>query len=318
MAVNQKQIAERVGVSISLVSRVLSGNARDIGIAEETIKRVEEIATELGYVPNAAARTLKGKASNTIGVVVYDFQDPFFGSTIEQLQSIVHEQGYSLVLTGFQGRHPNESDLAPLHKHVIDGLVVLGSADRSEWLNTFSNMPVVRIGHGGVGDRGACIAIDEVDAAGQLLEHLLTRGVTRGLFLNSGLYAHGIRYAALERMAGRLGLSVERVSVADHGFAAGFQGCNQVLSGLGDSAALICATDMIAMGALHALHDAGVECPVTGFDDIPLAAQFLPSITTIRQPMEEIARQAIAAVVQSSSEVKTERLKGRLVVRASA
>lgn len=137
MAVSQKQIAERLGVSIALVSRVLSGKAREVGIADATVERVMKVAEEMGYVPSAAALTLKGKASRTIGVVVYDFRDPFFGAIIEQLQAQAHEQDYSLVLAGFKGRHPESSDLAPLHKHAIDGLVVIGSADRSEWLAGF-------------------------------------------------------------------------------------------------------------------------------------------------------------------------------------
>ena len=89
MAVSQKQIAERVGVSIALVSRVLSGKARDVGIAEATIEKELKVAEEIGYVPSAAALTLKGKSSRTIGVVVYDFLDPFFGAMIDQLQAQV-------------------------------------------------------------------------------------------------------------------------------------------------------------------------------------------------------------------------------------
>ena len=92
MAVSQKQIAERLGVSIALVSRVLSGKARAVGIADATIERVLVTAEEMGYVPSAAALTLKGKSSRTIGVVVYDFRDPFFGVIIEKLQERAHER----------------------------------------------------------------------------------------------------------------------------------------------------------------------------------------------------------------------------------
>ena len=125
MAVSQKQIAERMGVSIALVSRVLSGKAAEIGITAETIKRVQQAAEEMGYVPSAAALTLKGKATRTIGVAVYDFNDPFFGTLIQQLQIQAHAHDYSLVLAGFLNRTPDEQDLQPLHKHSIDGLIVL-------------------------------------------------------------------------------------------------------------------------------------------------------------------------------------------------
>ena len=317
MAVNQKQIAERVGVSISLVSRVLSGNAREIGIAEDTIGRVIEVANEMGYVPNVAARMLKGKSSHTIGVVVYDFQDPFFGVSIEQLQSEVHEHGYSLVVAGFRGRQPEESDLAPLHKHALDGLVVLGSAHYSEWLEGFGNMPVVRVGHGEEGEHSVRVTIDEDDAARQLLGHLATRGLDRFVFIGSDLFVHHVRHRAMERTASHMGLRMECLIAPGHGFAAGFHAAQQLLSEAAAAPALVCATDKIAMGALHALHDAGLRWPVTGFDDVPLAAEFIPSITTIRQPIDAIMKQAFSSIVDPNPPTET-LFPGKLMVRSSS
>lgn len=316
MAVNQKQIAERVGLSISLVSRVLSGNARDIGIAESTIERVRSVADELGYVPNVAAQTLKGKASNTIGVVVYDFQDPFFGSTIERLQSIAHENGHSLVLTGFQGRHPAASDLAPLHKHVIDGLVIIGSAERSAWLDGFTHLPVTRVGHGEPEEKSVRVAIDEEDAARQLLEHLASRGLSRCTYLGSDLFVHHIRYQAFARAAKALGIGIDQVIESQHGFRAGYHAARELSATSSQSAALICATDRIAMGALHALHDAGQQRAVTGFDDIPGAAEFIPSITTIRQPIDEMVQRAFSLSIRPEGNTEI-LLKGKLIVRSS-
>ncbi len=303
MAVSQKQIAERVGVSIALVSRVLSGRAREVGIAEATIARVLAAAEEMGYVPSAAALTLKGKSSRTMGVVVYDFRDPFFGTVIEQLQGLAHGQGYSLVLAGFKGRHPEESDLAPLHKHAIDGLIILGSADRSEWLEGFSGMPVARIGHGAPDECSVRIAVDEADAARQLVDHLRSRGCGACAYVGEPLFAHALRFRALEQAAAGLGLSVERRTPASPDLAEG-------------DAALVCATDTIAMEMLRLLHDAGRTRPVTGFDDIPSAARFIPPITTVRQPVEEMAKQAFRAVAEGAGPREV-LLRGWLVARGS-
>ncbi|MDD3277232.1 MAG: LacI family DNA-binding transcriptional regulator, partial [Kiritimatiellales bacterium] len=96
MAVSQKQIAQKLGVSIALVSRVLSGKAAEIGITPNTIERVLKTAEEMGYVPSAAALSLKGKSTRTLGVTVYDFNDPFFGALIKQIQIQAHEHNYSL------------------------------------------------------------------------------------------------------------------------------------------------------------------------------------------------------------------------------
>ncbi len=316
MAVNQKQIAERLGVSIAVVSRSLSGTAREIGIAQETIERVQKVAREMGYVPNVAAQTLKGKASNTLGVVVYDFLDPFFGSMLEQLQKEVHQEGYSLILVGFSGRHPSISDLTPLHKHVIDGLIVLGSAAGNDWLNGFKHLPVVRIGHGEPADHGICVAIDDLTAADQLLEHLISRGSRRYCFIGSNLYGHDLRYEAFKRVADSKGIQLERLVSSEDGFTAGLRSAETLLAENREPAALVCATDMIAMGALHALRDSGAQWPVTGFDDIPAAGQFMPSITTVRQPVEDIAHHAVKSIANPGTATSAI-LPGRLIVRES-
>ncbi|MEI6890874.1 MAG: LacI family DNA-binding transcriptional regulator [Pontiella sp.] len=314
MAVSQKQIAERVGVSIALVSRVLSGKAKEVGIAEATIGKVQRMAEEMGYVPSAAALTLKGKASRTIGVVVYDFRDPYFGPIIEQLQARAHEQNYSLVIAGFMGRQPETSDLAPLHKHAIDGLIVVGSSEQSGWLDRFHSMPVARIGQGTTADPGVQITVDEEAAAEQILTHLVSKGWKRAGFIGANLYAHSIRFHALEKVAKRLGVEVEHhIGICD-GFEAGLQAVSPMLE---EDVALICATDSIAMGALHALHDHHRTRPVIGFDDIPAAAQFIPPITTIQQPLNEMVRRAFRAVTEPT-ESGAISLVGRLVVRKSA
>jgi LacI family transcriptional regulator len=317
MAVSQKQIAERVGVSIALVSRVLSGKARAVGIADATIEKVMKTAAEMGYVPSAAALTLKGKSSRTIGVVVYDFLDPFFGAIIGQLQALAHEQNYSLVIAGFKGRHPEESDLAPLRKHAIDGLIVIGSAATSEWLSGFTNKPVVRIGHGRSEEESCCVALDERDAAQQLVNYLVGAGYRNLAFIGGNLFSHSLRYDALDKAGRMQGIEVENNLWVSDGFDAGQQATRSMLSAGGGNRALICATDTIAMGALHALYDAKIDLPVTGYDDIPAAAQFIPPVTTVRQPIEDLARRAFSTVVEACEPGEI-LLKGKLIIRSSA
>ena len=314
MAVSQKQIAENVGVSIALVSRVLSGKAKEVGIAESTIVKVLRVAEEMGYVPSAAALTLKGKASRTIGVVVYDFRDPYFGPIIEKLQARAHVQNYSLVIAGFMGRHPDASDLAPLHKHAINGLIVVGSSDQSDWLERFRSMPVARIGQGVAGDPGVRITVDENEAAEQILNHLVSKGWKRAAFIGANLYAHSLRFQALEKAAASRGIELERHIWACDGFEAGLQAVRNIS---GEGVSVVCATDSIAMGALHALHESNRTLPVTGFDDIPAAAQFIPPLTTFHQPLSEMVRQAFFAVTQPIDTMEIA-LPGRLVVRHSA
>lgn len=315
MAVSQKQIAEKLGVSIALVSRVLSGKAAEIGIAAETIERVMGTAAEMGYVPSAAALALKGKATRTIGVVVYDFKDPFFGAMIEQLQMRAHEHNYSLMLAGFLNRVPDEKDLQPLHKHALDGLIVIGTDLDAAWLQNFEHLPVARVGYGAPDEASLCVAVDQDEAARLLVGHLIETGRKNLLFISADLPAHRLRRDAVSQAATERGVNFSAAQSTERdAYEAGMQVASQQPTGID---ALICATDQVAMGALHTLSSTGQKIAVTGFDDIAAARQFIPSITTIRQPIAAMAAAAVEAVVQKKAPAKLS-LKPELIVRQSA
>ena len=321
MAVNQRQIADKVGVSIALVSRVLSGKASEIGIAQETIDRVVKTAEEMGYVPSAAALSLKGKSTRTLGVAVYDFSDPFFSALIRQIQEQAHAHNYSLVLAGFLNRIPDRQDLLALHKHALDGLIVLGSDMQAEWLDDFRHLPVARIGHGGDRERSLRITVDEQNAAGQLVNHLAGRGRRQLACICNPLSAHSLRQQALENAAKSAGLKMTPLQTREKTpFAAGREAVRRLPRENCDVDALVCVTDQIAMGALHALSDNGIDVPgriaVTGFDDIPAAAQFLPPLTTIHQPFAKMVQRAFRMFGEDFLP-ETELFSGTLVARGS-
>lgn len=298
MAVSQKQIAEKLNVSIALVSRVLSGKAAEIGIAPQTIERVLNTAQKMGYVPSAAALALKGKATRTLGVVVYDFKDPFFGALIEQLQMRAHEHDYSMMLAGFLNRVPDEQDLQPLHKFALDGLIVIGTDLHAEWLRDFEHMPVARIGHGAPDEPSVGIAVDENASARLLIDHLVETGRRQLVFICADLPAHRLRREAVERAAANAGVSFSAVQSPERSaFEAGVQAATELKA---DVDALICATDQVAMGALHTLSSSGKKIAVTGFDDIEAARQFIPSITTVRQPIAAMACAAMDAIINKA------------------
>jgi LacI family transcriptional regulator len=315
MAVSQKQIAEKLGVSIALVSRVLSGKAAEIGIAPDTMDRVLRAAEEMGYVPSAAALALKGKATRTLGVVVYDFKDPFFGELIEQLQMQAHAYGYSLMLAGFLNRTPDEQDLLPLHKHALDGLIVIGTDLQARWLSSFRHLPVARIGHGAPDEPSVRVTVDEDQAARLLIDHLVQRGHSRPAFLSTALPACRLRREAMLRAAEQAGVPLALIEdAAPDAFQAGMDGAEKLPA---DADAVICATDQTAMGVLHTLKKVNRTIAVTGFDDIAAARQFIPALTTIRQPVSALAEAAADTVVQNRP-AGSIRLKPELIIRQSA
>lgn len=330
----QRDIAEKLGVSVSLVSRVLSGKAEAIGVSPDTIQRVRATAQRMGYVPNAQARMLKGAPAMTLGVLVYDFEDPFFGAVIGALQAQAGESGYSLVLAGFHRRQVAQRDLEPLLKHRIDGLVIVGSGELGEWVEPFRrhDTPMVRIGTGPLPDDVAEVGVDEQAGMRMLVQHLVDLGHRRiGYIGGAGSYQPQ-RYLAfrqaLEDRRQTLEESCQALEdpayapggghVSEAGYAA-----TRALLGRGEDlpTALVAASDVVALGVLRALGEAGHRVPddvsVAGFDDLALSAMASPPLTTIHQPFEAFAEEAVAFLTGSKCAEQPLLLEPRLVIRSS-
>lgn len=330
--VTQKDIARKVGVSVTLVSRVLSGKWREIGVAAATARTIEKAASELRYVPNATAHVLRGAPSQTLGVVVYDFEDPFLGAIIGALHRLAREHDHSLVLAGFEHRREDAQALRPLVKHGLSGLVVVGSGLGDDWLETFRalRIPLARIGSGGLGDR-ATVSIDNADGVGKLLAHLAERDYRTAGFLSDTHPAHRERLRLFRDLQWRHGIASRpewEVALADPAAPGGLDPLRALLSRPSGERprALLAAGDGLALRALRACRDVGLRVPedlaVGGFDDIPFAAWSAPALTTIRQPVAAMVRTAFewvtgAAVAQEQDALRGVLLQGALQVRES-
>lgn len=331
--VTQKDIAARLGVSVTLVSRVLSGKADRIGAARETVKSILATAGRMGYVPNATARTLKGAPTRTLGVVVYDFEDPFLGAITGALHRLAHEHDYTLVLVGFEHRRAEAQALRPLSKHGLDGLIIVGSGSDDDWLDSFRarRLRVARIGQGS-GSPPAAFTVDNADGMDQLLRHLADRKYPSAGFLGDTHPAHQDRLRHFTRLAPRHGIATRsdwQVLRGESAVSSGYAGvqdlaarCRTVLPRV-----LVAASDAIAIGALRALQEQNIRVPgeiaLTGFDDIPMAGMLTPSLTTIRQPVEAMARAAFEWVAREQQAAEPSPggapvlLRGELIARES-
>jgi len=325
MKVTQKDIAKRIGVSTSLVSRVLSGQAHKIGVHPKKIEEIIKAAKEMNYVPSPAALILKGKKSRTVGIVAYDFYDPYFSFVISELQELSHSNNYSLLLVGFLNRKPRESDLLPLYKHSVDGIIVLGSYGDLTWTEAFKEVPIARIGHGSHPNLTLSISIDENDAMRKIFTHLAQDlGLKKIAFASREIPAHHLRCSAAEECAKDFGCTFDSLAPsADHSdFKAGQEIIRDLLKNGRDNLphAIICATDTIAMGAIKKLYESGIRVPedvaITGFDDIPAAANYIPSVTSFRQPVKIFAKNCFSAVMENW-EPKVVHVEGELLIRKS-
>ena len=325
MKVTQKDIAQKMGVSTSLVSRVLSGQAYKIGVNQQKIDAIMRAAREMNYVPSSAALVLKGKKTRTLGLVVYDFYDPYFSTLIYELQEQAHIHGYSTLLVGFLNRRAKHSDLLPLLKHSVDGIIVLGSFGDLSWTDAFSNIPILRIGHGEHKNISFSVSVDEGDAMGKILSHLKRDvGAENAVYVSTGENTHVARRKAFEAVAGEMSMKFSNLIVGTEGnsFKAGCLAAREMLKNGAKSLpqSIVAANDTIAMGLIKQFIESGVSVPgdvvIAGFDDIPMAANYIPSITSFRQPVKIFAQKCYERMADESLPSRNE-LEGELIVRKS-
>lgn len=334
MATTLLEVAKRAGVSLATASRVINGSTRSVGA--ELRQRVLDAAAELGYVPNAHAQALARSNAALVGVVVHDISDPYFAEIVRGIQSVA-DQSNRLVSICNSYRDPAR-DLAYvrlLHAHRAEALIMAGSGlDDREYslalarqISAFSDAGgrVAFIGRHHV--PGNAIVPDNV-GGGRAVGHLLAAlghrqiGVVGGPpmittssdrldGLRSGLRDYGIELGAGQIISG------------DFSREAGARAALELLAQHPRITAIHTLNDLMAVGALAALRERGVAVPgditLVGFDDIPIAADVTPALSTVRVPMFEMGRRALDLALQSSSsELRVEHLATELIVRASS
>jgi DNA-binding LacI/PurR family transcriptional regulator len=317
----QKQIASKLGVSQTLVSRALSGRADKIGASTSTVEKIRRAAAEWNYQPSATALALLGAPTRTFGVVVKNFNDPYFGRLIGALQTLARENSHSLLLTG-----SSMEDLSGLQKHRVDGVILVGSDFRPQGLRAFAceGMPIIQIGTGSPFPGDTQIHMDEAAGIGELVTYLAGLGHREIGFVAKDAGANSRRGELLRRA-----LQSHRLSVRTKFFLS-FDGIDSEVAEYAVKTlrsfdrmptALVAAEDSIALALLRALHEAGFSVPqdlsVAGIDDIDAAAQSIPPLTTLRQPIPEMGAEAFRSLIALGTKRNPVTLPGKVIVRHS-
>ncbi|HEU0242482.1 MAG TPA: LacI family DNA-binding transcriptional regulator [Candidatus Limnocylindrales bacterium] len=308
-------VAARAGVSRTTVSFVLNGRV-DAGIPEETRRRVEDAARELGYHPHGAAKALAGGASHTIGLVLRQSPDQvsvdaLLAETLWGIGSEAHLGGYRVLVEPLSPGERHYSDLVTSQR--VDGLIVSGPRSDDEELAALVNGGFPIIVQGSLPSLAVpSVDVDNRAGARTAVDHLLGLGHRRIACITNAPLAYT---AAADRLAGyRDALEAASVPyapelVVEGAFdaASGWTAMADLLGRAPDMTAVFVASDIVAFGALRAVREAGRRVPgdisVVGFDDIPLARHFDPPLTTIRLPARDLGAAAGRALV--------ERLAGR-------
>ena len=310
MAVKLKDIADELGISVTTVSRALAGYS---DVAEETRRRVQQAAGDLGYYPNLTARRLQKQRTDTLGFIMPTFgprfSDPFFSEFIAGIGTEAAVHDYDLLVSTHAPDSEGERGAygRAARGGWVDGLIVVRTREDDQRVKVLCehNFPFVAFG------RTDCALdfpyVDEDSVAGMrlLTQHLIDLGHRRIGFIAppSGLMFGRYRLRGFQETMASNGLAVEPEWVAhgDMTQRGGAEVAEHLLGIAPRLTAIICSNDLMAIGAINRIQSLGLQVgqdvAVGGFDDIPLAAYVTPPLTTIHQPIYEIGRQACAMLI---------------------
>ncbi|WP_336921981.1 LacI family DNA-binding transcriptional regulator [Aquipuribacter sp. SD81] len=335
MPATLESVAAAAGVSRATASRVLTGSPR---VSESARERVLAAARELSYVPNAAARSLVTRRSDTVAFVVCEpeekfFSDPFFSTVLKGAHHVLAAHSLQIVfvvVSTDEDRDRLERFAAGGHVDAAMFVSLHGSEDMPTRLDALG-VPVVMAGrslHPGAASLPV-VDVDNAQGAVVATRRLLERGCRRVATISGPTDMAG----AIDRLDGwRRALAEAGRTPADEDVAEGdytVEGGHRAMQRLLDLSppvdGVFVANDLMAAGALRAVADRGLAVPddvaVAGFDDIPIAQATQPPLTTVHQPIEDLGRTMAQSLVASMGGERAPlhvRLHTHLVVRASA
>lgn len=314
--VTRRDVARHAGVSDAVVSYTLNGGPP---VAPATAARVRESVRLLGYTPNAAARALRMGSSRLIGIVVPDSRNPFWAELCHAVEILARARGFAVLVVNTD----DDSSLTieyfqSLASRQVDGVLIAASIEESDvarlnavgvpWALLNKSTPVA-------GTRGT--GVDLVAGARTATDHLIGHGYGRIGFVGR---IDDPRYLGWRDTVVEAGLEpgpvFDTTFVREGGYTAG----RELAAAHNELDAVFVSSDMLATGVLRALHEAGLGVPsdvaIASFDGSPESEYSWPGLTTVRQPIDELALNAVEQLLDPSY-IDNRRIEGNLVVRES-
>jgi DNA-binding LacI/PurR family transcriptional regulator len=319
-------VAEAAGVSKSLVSLVMRNAPH---VSDEKRQRVLSVAAELGYRPNAAARSLVRQRTSLVGVLLSDLHNPFFAEVIDGIQAEAGAYGYRTILgTGDRVELSEARALETMLELRAEGLILASPVLPMRAIAQASReLPIVLVARRTRVSSVDSVANDDLSGAALAVAHLVSLGHERIAHIDGGGGAGSFeRRRGYERAMRKHGLESQiRIAAGSYTEDGGRQGVTALFSGNRPPSAIFAANDLSAIGTLSALAERGIRVPadvsVVGYDNTALAAVRHIHLTTVDQPRPEMGRTAVALLMER---LKEERKEGKhvlmppsLVVRSS-
>ncbi|OSY36882.1 LacI family transcriptional regulator [Pseudonocardia autotrophica] len=297
-----KDVARHAGVSVSTVSYVLNDSGP---VAPDRRNRVLDAIRVLEYSPNESARNLKRRSASTIGMVVPELANQFFAMVTEGVQRAASSRDVLVVLVvPDAGHQPEEDQTRLLRSQRVDGVVYLsGTGTAPAPLYELARTgPVVLVDEQLPGLELPTIVCDSRRGAREVAAHVLEQGHRRLAVIGGppALWTSQQRLAGYREAFAGAGIDPDQVVVlnGDYRQASGSKLARKALCETGGPrpTALLCANDLMAIGAVEACRDVGLRVPedvsIVGFDDLPFSSLLTPSLTSVRQPAHDMGFQA--------------------------
>lgn len=325
------KVAEKAGVSIATVSRVINNNPN---VNPETRLKVEQVIKELKYSPNRVAKRLRNRnaSSNLIGVLIPDIQNPFYVEVLRGIEDVASENKYAQIISNFsQDEKKQQMYLDIMQSESVDGIIAAPTSEYDEKVSSLVRMglPIVCVDRGLANVDVDVILVENEKGAFMAVDHLAKKGYKRIAFI-SGLskipsskqrllgYLNALEKNGLEK-------DDELIKYGDSRHESGVKLCQELLSLDNPPDAIFTGNNLITLGALETIHTRGLRIPeevaIVGFDDMYWSISLNPPLTAVRQPAYEIGRRAaeqlIARINDPSRPAISMILKTELMIRSS-
>ncbi len=326
MSATIKDVARLAEVSVSTVSRALNNGYY---VKDETLKRIKDASEKLGYKPNALARSLVNKKSNTIGLIIPEIANPFYTDIIDGVENTATKRNYSIILASGYSQ-TGETEVEILLGRQVDGIIHTGVYKTNTAIAKLKakKFPIVLLGRKLPGVETDCVVINDSYSTYKLTKHLIAMGHSRFGYI----YGRDDATVSAEKYAG----FIEAVKEAgiefttdyfDKGFLSfegGYAAANKLLNHEIRPTAIVAGNDVMALGARQAIYDAGFTIPddiaLAGYDDIFVSSISGIDLTTVAVPrfrMGSLGAELLVNKIENpqASEIKQIILEPELVIR---
>ena len=322
-------IAHELGVSKTLVSLVLNGKAKEHRISDEICKKVIKLARELNYQPNQIAKGLRTGKTNTIGLIIADIANPFFGKLGREIEKEASKHGYRVIFCSSDERaEKSKQQIEMLLQGQVDGLIISPPKNSEEQIKNLANnkIPLVLIDRYFPGIDSNYITIDNYEAAFQATNHLIKRGYKKiaCITLDVDLINMKDRLAGYKNALAEAGIEVDENLVKILPFSHEGKDVSQAIMQLTEPAhvntdAIFFATSKVGIMGIEILNNLGKIIPkdlaVVSFDDPDSNRICYSPITAVAQPLEQIGRKAVHVLLSEIKDTNHTREKQRITLK---